>query len=147
MINSAEEFVRLRSSEIMEEYLRAAKEEAPISVWKEVIQKYPDYARWVVHNKIVPLEILTELYQSRPDVRCFIAMKRKLSPELFELLSNDENYIIRKEIAINQKTPLSILKKLASDKDNGVANTAKERIKEREERLAKAASRDGAKKP
>lgn len=132
MINSAEEFVKLRSSEIRDDYLRAAKEEASIAVWKDVIKNYPDYAKWVVHNKTVPLEILACLYQSRPDVRYHIAMKRRLSLELFELLSDDEDCLVRGQVAVNRKTPLQILKKLALDKDEDISNTAKERIKERE---------------
>jgi hypothetical protein len=67
MIISAEEFVALRSSTIKAEYDRAAMEEAPISVWRAVIKGYPDYMRWVVHNKTVPLEILEELCSSDPE--------------------------------------------------------------------------------
>ena len=42
MINSAEEFVRLRSSELPEEYWRAAHEEVPDAVWLDVIARFPD---------------------------------------------------------------------------------------------------------
>lgn len=38
MFTSAEEFVALRSSSIKSEYDRAATEEAPISVWRDVIK-------------------------------------------------------------------------------------------------------------
>ena len=38
MINSAEEFVRLRLSDNMEEYLKAAWDEAPFGVWLQVIK-------------------------------------------------------------------------------------------------------------
>lgn len=37
MINSAEEFVRLRFSDNMEEYLKAAWDEAPFEVWCSTI--------------------------------------------------------------------------------------------------------------
>lgn len=61
MIRSAEEFVALRDSEIKVEYDRSAMEEAPIAVWHEVIEKFPDHRRWVAHNKTVPVEILEML--------------------------------------------------------------------------------------
>ncbi|MGO4249462.1 hypothetical protein AB4Y87_19790 [Paenarthrobacter sp. RAF54_2] len=78
MIQSAAEFVRLRSSEDPAEYHRAAHEEADVSVWLDVIDKYPDMRFWVAHNKTVPLEIL-ELLASDPDVRVrsFVATKER----------------------------------------------------------------------
>ena len=94
MINSAEEFVRLRNSELPDEYRRAAHEEAPISVWHDVISRFPGSVRgWVAHNKAVPLEILKVLARDpEVSVRMTVASKRKLSPELFEVLSRDDAY-------------------------------------------------------
>lgn len=57
MINSAEEFVRLRLSDNMEEYLKAAWDEAPFEVWLQVIETYPEMREWVAHNKSIPIEI------------------------------------------------------------------------------------------
>lgn len=125
MITSAEEFVALRSSEIKVEYDRAALEEAPISVWREVIQKYPDYSRWVVHNKTVPLDVLEELCAVDADRRRFIARKRKLSIALFENLSKDLNSSVRIGIASNKKTPDAILERLFHDDNEGVARLAR----------------------
>lgn len=125
MIKSAEEFVALRSSEVKAEYDRAAMEEAPSSVWREVIRNYPDYSRWVVHNKTVPLEILEELCASDALSRPFIARKRKLSMALFETLSQDLNSSVRIGIASNKKTPDAILERLFDDDNEGVARLAK----------------------
>ncbi len=125
MITSAEEFVALRSSEIKAEYDRAAMEEAPSSVWREVIKKYPDYLRWVVHNKTVPLEILEELCVVDAASRPFIARKRKLSTALFENLSQDINSSVRLGIASNKKTPDAILERLIHDDNEGVARLAR----------------------
>jgi hypothetical protein len=61
MINSAEEFVRLRNSELPEDYLRSANEEAPIHVWYDILLRFPTMREWVVHNRTVPLEILEVL--------------------------------------------------------------------------------------
>jgi hypothetical protein len=66
VIKSADEFVRLRTSEDPEEYGRAARDEASEATWLEVIERFPDMRRWVAHNKTVPLSILEVLRQD-PD--------------------------------------------------------------------------------
>lgn len=124
MITSAEEFVALRSSSIKSEYDRAATEEAPISVWREVIKNYPDYRRWVAQNKSVPLETLEELRQFDSTIRQFVAAKRKLSLAMFEALSQDESYVVRIAIAANKKAPIEILERLHSDKNKHVSRAA-----------------------
>lgn len=124
MITSAEEFFALRSSSIKSEYDRAATEEAPISVWREVIKNYPDYRRWVAQNKSVPLEILEELCQFGSTIRQFVAAKRKLSPAMFETLSQDESYVVRIAIAANKKAPVEILERLQGDKNKHVSRAA-----------------------
>lgn len=124
MITSAEEFVALRSSSIKSEYDRAATEEAPISVWREVIKNYPDYRRWVAQNKSVPLEILEELCQFDSTIMQFVAAKRKLSSTMFETLSQDESYVVRIAIAANKKAPVEILERLQGDKNKHVSRAA-----------------------
>lgn len=130
MITSAEEFYALRSSSIKSEYDRAATEEAPISVWRDVIKKYPNYRRWVAHNKSVPLEILEELCQFDSTVRQFVAAKRKLSPALFEALSWDESYVVRIAVAANKKAPIAILERLLNDQSKPVARAAAYNLEE-----------------
>ncbi|MBD8598078.1 hypothetical protein QWI18_11725 [Pseudomonas sp. W2Oct36] len=130
MITSAEEFVALRNSSIISEYDRAATEEAPISVWRDVIKKYPNSRRWDSHNKSVPLEILEELCQFDSTVRQFIAAKRKLSPALFEILSWDESYVVRIAVAANKEAPITILERLLNDQNKHVARAAEYKLKE-----------------
>lgn len=124
MINSAEEFVALRSSSIKSEYDRAAFEEAPTSVWRDVIKNYPNYRRWVSHNKTVPLEILEELCQFDSTVRQFVAAKRKLSAAMFEALSRDESHVVRIAVAANKKAPTAILERLPKDQNKCVAHVS-----------------------
>jgi hypothetical protein len=76
MIESAEEFRRLRESENPEEYGRAAHDEAPIEVWLEVIRRWPDMCFWVAQNKSVPLEVL-ETLANDPDWRVRDMVSRK----------------------------------------------------------------------
>ena len=85
MIASAEQSVRLRSSDQRDAYSRATKDEAPLAVWLDVIERFPDMREWVAHHKKVPLEVL-ELLSSGPSaqVTVAVAMKRKPDERLFE---------------------------------------------------------------
>ena len=92
MIKSANEFIRLRKSEIEEEYHRATNDTADISTWTEIIEKHPDFKQWVVHNKTVPMEILEILtLDSDPNVRGAVARKRKMDDKIFRALSKDKD--------------------------------------------------------
>jgi hypothetical protein len=129
MIDSAAEFVRLRQSEIPEEYGRAANEEACDAVWIEVISNHPEMREWVALNKAVPLSVLEVLARDpRSTVRRTVAMKRKLSHELFELLAKDPDETVRASVARNQKTPTDVLLQLCRDTVALVSSTARSRI-------------------
>lgn len=139
MISSAEEFVRLRSSEVRAEYELAANGEASIDVWRDVIERFPDYREWVAQNKTVPVEILTELaIDQDPRVRKSVARKRKLSAELFEQLARDNDATVRNRIIYNAKTPMQLIEFLTNDAEEWVAANARARIvfrdKERKDR-------------
>lgn len=124
MIKSAEEFIKLRDSEAKIEYDRSAMDEAPLSVWLEIIDKHPEYGKWVAHNKTAPLEVLERLAHSDDMTRQFVARKRKLSQPLFERLADDNCSTVRIAIAANRKTPIHILQKLLLDEDESVASAA-----------------------
>lgn len=116
----------------MAEYNRSAYEKAPMQVWRDVIDKYPDCQLWVIRNKTVPLEILDTLSRSdHARIRSEIATKRKLSTELFERLAKDADVSVRRHIAINKKTPLHVLEILRQDNDADVAEAAARNIEGR----------------
>jgi len=99
MIESAEQFVWLRRSDLKEEYDRATEEEAPVDVWREVIEEYPEMRGWVAHNKTVPAEILGLLAEDEdPAVRLRVAMKRQLPIEVAALLADDPDEDVREAI-------------------------------------------------
>ena len=130
MIQSAEEFVRLRRSANSDLYQRAACDHAPEHVWLETIEKYPEMKRWVAHNKTVPHRILCVLADDGdPGVRAAVAMKRKAGPELLARLAQDTDVWVRQRVAFNAKTPLHILEKLAEDPEESVAAGARDRIR------------------
>lgn len=132
MITSADEFYSLRKSNNPNDYARAANEDISFDTCFEIISKYPDMKKWVIHNKKVPLEIL-RLFLNDPDddLRLTLAMKRKLDESIFSVLSEDENFSIRLAIVRNPKVPIHILQKLVDDKEEYIALEAKKKLSER----------------
>jgi len=77
MIESAEEFVRLRTSEDPADYNRAAHDGAAEATWRAIIDQYPDMRFWVAQNKTVPLTILEVLRHDEDErVVHMVRMKR-----------------------------------------------------------------------
>jgi len=85
MIASTEEFLRLRTSEVPEEYWRAAHDEASEETWLEVIDRFPEMRFWVAQNKTVPLVVLEILRHDKESrVRSMVRSKgawRRAHPE------------------------------------------------------------------
>lgn len=85
VIESAGEFVRLRSSADPGESQRAAHDEASERTWRDVIARFPEMRVWVAQNKTVPLSVLEDL-RTDPDerVRSMVRAKgewRRAHPE------------------------------------------------------------------
>jgi hypothetical protein len=131
MINSAEEFVRLRLSENMEEYLKVAWDEAPLKVWLEVIGKYLHMREWVAHNKSIPIEIMEILADDADErVRFNVAQKNRLPENLQLKLANDPDSSVRNRIVYNKKATFQTLNILLNDDDEDIRTLAKKRIDE-----------------
>jgi len=78
----------------------------------------------------VPVEVLAVLpLDPDADVRESVAMKNKLSGELFALLAADRDEFVRQRIACNKKTPLDILKRLAQDSSKTVSSYSRRRLR------------------
>ncbi|MEU1304160.1 hypothetical protein [Streptomyces shenzhenensis] len=116
MIETADEFVRLRNSSDPQERRRTAVEEASAQVWMEVVDRYPEERVAVAQNKTVPLAVL-EMLIDDPDarVRFMVAMKRKLSPDLLERLARDVDESIRMRVAQHRNTSRETLESLRND--------------------------------
>ena len=115
MLETAEEFVRLRTSADPEEQSRAATDEAAVSTWINIVERYPNMRFWVAQNKTVPVEILERLAaDDDPKVRSMVAkMKRKLGPLLLETMALDPNDAVRMAVARHPNTPPDVLARLA----------------------------------
>lgn len=125
MIESAEEFKKLRESENSEEYTRASTEQADTEVWKQVLKKYDYLSVWVAQNKTVPLEIL-EILSCHSDsrVRSMVARKRKLTEQLMLTLAKDKDASVRNAVANNAKATTTVLGILQKDSEEFVRNSA-----------------------
>jgi hypothetical protein len=129
MIKSAEEFIRLRTSDIKEEYERSAHDTADISTWTDVIEKYPDYKEWVIHNKTVPIEILEKLtLDNDPRIRGAVARKRKINAKIFVSLSRDKNVNVRYDLMCNTNLTVDKLKQIEIADSEWLAEKLNERI-------------------
>jgi hypothetical protein len=130
MIKSADEFIRLRTSEIEEEYSRAANDSADISIWNEVIEKYPDYKEWVIHNKTIQIGILEKLsFDKDPRVRSAVARKRKINDRIFATLSTDNNEDVRYVLMCNPKLTVDKLKQIKTSDSDWLTKKLDERLK------------------
>ena len=129
MIESAEQFRALRESEIVEEYRRAAHDEARIDVWLDVIARMPDMRFWVAQNKTVPVVVLERLADDADErVRSMVARKRKI-PETLQLkLAVDNDSEVRSALARNAKVTSNVLLILADDHDDFVRDVARRSI-------------------
>lgn len=128
-IASAEEFVRLRTSESPEDYRRAASEDAPLDVWHRVIAEHPDMRFWVAQNKTVPaavLELLSE--DASPRVRAMVARKRRAGENVLARLAADPDEGVRAAVAGNPRTPAAVLARLRADPVARVADVAARRL-------------------
>jgi hypothetical protein len=128
MINSPEEFIRLRTSERQEEYARAARESAPIEVWEALIERHPEMRFWVAQNKTVPVAILERLvHDEDPRVRAMVAAKRKLPSRLQVILAADPDESVRERLVHNAKAPPEVLATIAAGSGR-VAREAQRRM-------------------
>lgn len=125
MISSAQEFIELRERNDA----RAAHDQAPEAVWREVLRQFPTFKEWVVRNKTVPISILSELANDPdPRVRYEVAAKRKCPARILKQLANDIDESVRLRVACNAKAPEPLLEQLRHDPSSVVAQAVEERL-------------------
>ena len=113
MITTAEEFVRLRDSNDLTEQERASNEFADINVWLDVIEIFPKYKVWVIHNKEVQIEVLELLSKDlNPNIRSAVSRKRKINKIIKRNLSQDCDENVRFALMSNTKLTMDELKEI-----------------------------------
>ena len=132
MIATAQEFLALMPRTDPVASARFRNDSAPIEVWRELISRYSLATEWIVRNKTAPVEILREIAcDSRVLVRAEVAMTRRITEDIQELLARDPNPSVRNTLANNSKATDRILELLAEDSEASVRETARRRINER----------------
>jgi hypothetical protein len=130
VITTAEEFLRLRESTWPEDHRRAAKEEASLEVWRNVVAWYPAMRFWVAQNKTVPVEVLRLLAKDPdPHVRGAVAAKRKLPSDLQLLLAADPDDGVRDRLAANARATAAAVTQVALGEPGPAARKALKRLK------------------
>lgn len=132
MIESAEEFVRLRSSKDPSEYRRAGDEEISEEVCRDVIERFPDARAWLAESEWVPTSTLRRLAtDGNPRVRSAVCARRILDATVIEMLSWDVSDAIRTNIARRSDTPVESLLRLVKDDSSMVREAAIEELAKR----------------
>ena len=132
MIESAEEFVALRTSSDPREYERAVHESATDDVWRDVIYRFPDMRRWVAHNKTTSAAILERLARDPdPSVRWQVAMANRLDVAVLRSLANDPDESVRARVAHHKHAPADILESLRHDASSVVRDAAETTVRKR----------------
>ncbi|GGK35826.1 hypothetical protein GCM10007962_32710 [Yeosuana aromativorans] len=128
MIQTPEEFIRLRTSEDLNDQRTSATDSADIKTWLEIIENYPEMKEWVAHNKTVPLEILEVLATDKDEkVRCVVARKRKINNRIFDLLKADSDKTVRHALICNTGLALDLKKKIKIDDSGWLKNELNEK--------------------
>lgn len=130
MIESAEEFVRLRSSGSDADLQRALKEELSEAVSRDVLERFPDMRLGVAANETTPVVVLRIL--SKDDdmkVRRLVARHALVDQDLLEQLSNDRHDAVRLMVTQNPSAGTDILKRMSTnDPWEGVRTMASKRL-------------------
>jgi hypothetical protein len=129
MINSAEEFIKLRTSNSKEDVDRATYDDAEAQTWIEVIDKYPTYKEWVIHNKTVPVEVLESLAtDADPRIRSAVARKRMINDKIFRLLAADLDVNVRQSLISNTGLSVEKLKQIKTDDSDWLKRTMLQKL-------------------
>ena len=125
MIESLKDYESILENVDLSVRRKAVTETASSDVWHDILARRPELAGDVALNKRLPIAILDFLIEnSSVRVRCTIAMKHGLDPQHFERLGTDYDESVRIMVANNNRTPLSVLKKLTHDSCERVSNAA-----------------------
>ena len=129
MITTAEEFVYLRQSCDLKEQQQASQDFADLNVWLSVIEKYPDFKKWVIHNKTIQIEILEILANDNdPKIRSEVARKRKINDVIFEKLSIDFDEEVRYALLYNTKLTKQQIEKIKVEDSEWLKEKLVERL-------------------
>ena len=98
-----------------------------------MIEKYPEYKEWVIHNKTIPIQILERLTLDKdPKVRTAVARKRKINDKIFSTLSQDKDENVRYALMCNTNLTVDKLRQIKIADSDWLVKQMSDRIKELE---------------
>lgn len=129
MIDSAEQYLRLRTSPVPEDYRRATRDRVPLAVWYFMALRHPWVRAWIALNQYVP-PVMLALLAADEDwrVRAVVATRPNLTWGILERLARDASPDVRLRVARNPDTPRHVLISLLDDDVDQVRHTAKARL-------------------
>jgi hypothetical protein len=137
MINSVEEFIKLRKSQNPEEYNRANDDFLPDDVAFDLIENYPEMREYVSVNSTISLKVLNRLADDEDwlvrlgvlEMHPFTGKKaHTLDRHLLDKLSKDEDESIRRRVSCHPDTPIDILERLIHDPSEDCVEFAKKNL-------------------
>src|ERR1700753_1817085 len=132
MFESIEDYEFLMETDVRDEERRLKWASASEETWREIIERYPEYRATVAVNVTLPASIQLILAKDEDErVRMELAGRRRLSPEVFEILAADAAQSVRCRVCYNRKLPESLLVKLLEDPDSWVEECAREGLEMR----------------
>ena len=138
MISNIEEYIRLCDSDCRNDNRRTVTEELSQEVVSEILKNHPDRHAWLIHNKLIPANILEVLVENNDeDIRFTIAMKRCCNKLTFEKLVHDKSDSVKLVLVRNPKLPIDLLKKLISDKNKEISKKAKNEFLKRQSQTSR----------
>ncbi|WP_143020564.1 hypothetical protein [Sinosporangium album] len=106
-----------------------------MEIWLELVTHHPEAHFWVAQNKTVPIEILRILAASSDwHTRSMVAAKNKATPDILEVLANDDHDAVRHTVAGHRNTPTNTLMTLCSDTWHEVRRTAQDNLSKRDKK-------------
>ncbi len=102
--------------------------------WKEVIDRYRDYRKYVPYLRTPPPEVLHYLaiaWGVRDAELRALASVRRLLPETMNLLAGHKEPSVRLTLAYNRKLPKALLVALSEDADEEVREAARLNLQRR----------------
>lgn len=102
-------------------------------VWDYVLSAEVEIRRNVVLiNKHMPAHVLAKFAKDTDSsVRCSIAMKNRIDPEILRVLASDTDESVRARVAYNKNLPTEMLMRLCEDPSELVRRAATEVVSRR----------------
>lgn len=125
MIGSVQEFARLCTSHSEEDFMRAMTDVAPTFVWEEVIRQRPELAEFVAQSTTIPDSVLETIALAAPwRARYLVATMERTPATVLAKLAHDGDTRVQKAALANESMPLKVIAEMRQDHHQEIAKIA-----------------------